>query len=105
MLTSPVSNRRDGLLVSPRFWAPVLVGSTPTPPTGPGRAHDVAAACRLAMAEAWVRLPLGALSIGETGTRNAEWNLSPCGAVWSARHSVKVEAEGSNPAKGAWEAA
>ena len=25
----------------------------------------------------------------------------PCGAAWSARHSVKVEAAGSNPARGA----
>src|SRR5438094_686478 len=74
------------------------------------RAHDVTAACRLAMAEVWVRLPLGALGNAERGMESGERPLSfrvphspfrvrkgPCGAVWSARHSVKVEVAGSNP--------
>jgi hypothetical protein len=36
------------------------------------RAHDVAVAYRLAMADVWVRLPLGALPIAECEFRIAE---------------------------------
>src|SRR5207248_9954308 len=34
------------------------------------RAHDVAAACRLAMADVWVRLPLGALGGVRVGSES-----------------------------------
>jgi hypothetical protein len=45
----------------------VHVGSIPTASTvrlSDERAHDVAVAYRLAMADVWVRLPLGALKTG-----------------------------------------
>jgi hypothetical protein len=48
------------------------------------RAHDVAAACRLAMAEVRVRLPLG--------------TLSGCRKAWSFRLLREQEIAGSNPA-------
>jgi hypothetical protein len=89
------------------------VGSTPTASTGlkPGSqtpatdegAHDVAAACRLAMAEVWVRLPLGA-SCNRHGTpigRAAE--LKPR-SVWVRLPPVSLPRERGSPSDVRWAA-
>ena len=49
-------------------------------------AHDVAVACCLAMAEVWVRLPLGALRDGAVDRH--------------AKHDLQHQTAGSNPGAG-----
>lgn len=61
-------------------------------------AHDVAAACRLAMADVWVRLPLGALFTFNVGMFNVKggslpltWNVKRESARYANRYCDQAQ--------------
>ena len=73
-------------------------GSIPLRTTVENCTVDVTVACQASILEKWVRLPHSALR----RPRHPPADPScPGGAVWSARHPVKVEITGSNPVRDA----